>query len=137
MKPKDARQKLVDELAFFPATAVAYVRARGRCEYCGRELIQDRLGYACAQIDHILPRRYEEFVFDPDNFALSCSLCNNLKGSTSVLHEGESPGDMLKNHRTVLINRARRLVEERLQDANAPWNKVCEIFASLKRSEPS
>ncbi len=61
-------------------TATAFVRAGGRCEYCGPDLLHDRLGYAVGEMDHLLPRaQHPQLVDCPDNWILSCRLCNSVK----------------------------------------------------------
>ena len=60
--------------------AISYVRHRGRCAYCLRDLLADRQGYATAQIDHLLPQAcYPSLKDTADNWVLSCSLCNHTK----------------------------------------------------------
>lgn len=58
--------------------AHVYVRAKGLCEYCGLDVIFDRMGYAGIQIDHIHPRS-KGGKDQLNNFALSCSICNSIK----------------------------------------------------------
>ena len=65
-------QRLHRELDFNEGTARAYARTLGRCEYCDRDLIGDRLGYACGAIDHLLPKStYPEFEWVQDNWVLA------------------------------------------------------------------
>lgn len=124
-------------LYFEPRTAAAYVNARGRCEYCGRELIDDRLAYACAQIDHLLPQGNfpYEITGKKENFVLSCLLCNGTKRDKCVLEDGEDPLAMLSFHRAALIQRAGKLIQSRQQNADEQWNRVKAIFSRLGRVE--
>ncbi len=133
MEKDEAIKLLIQELDFESRTAMAYVRAGGCCEYCGRELVFDRLAYACAEIDHLLPRaKYSEHITGkPENFVLSCSLCNGAKRDTSVLLEGENPELMLAEARTELINRAKKGIEIKLQKPNEMWKVVKTTFAAL------
>ena len=58
-----------------PLKLVVYMRDRGCCHYCGREL---RL--AAATIDHLLPiSRGGCTTFD--NIVIACVACNNAKGN--------------------------------------------------------
>jgi uncharacterized protein (TIGR02646 family) len=53
----------------------------GKCCYCGRLLV-------LSEVDHIAPKgRYPDFLFEPENLALSCKDCNSLerKGSTNTI----------------------------------------------------
>lgn len=52
-------------------------RALGRCEYCG---LPEPLAFVEHQIDHIIAIKHRGSS-DPDNLALSCTLCNRYKGS--------------------------------------------------------
>lgn len=52
-------------------------RAENRCEYC---LTPERFSFARHEIDHILAEKHGGKTA-PDNLALSCTLCNKLKGS--------------------------------------------------------
>ena len=124
MKPDEVASELQRELHFDPRTANAYVRALGRCEYCDRDLVFDRLGYACGQIDHLLPRWIYpyEIAGHPQNFVLSCSLCNGIKREADVLRRpNEDAVEMLVNHREELVLRARALIQDRLEEPNRRW----------------
>ncbi|MCY4057456.1 MAG: HNH endonuclease [Gammaproteobacteria bacterium] len=58
-----------------------FIRERGKCGYCGRDLIRDRLAYAVGQVDHLLPKgKYGKLANEPDNWVLCCRLCNETKG---------------------------------------------------------
>ncbi|MFN0170872.1 MAG: HNH endonuclease [Bryobacteraceae bacterium] len=52
-------------------------RALGRCEYCG---LPESLAFVEHQIDHIIAVKHGGSS-EPDNLALSCTLCNRYKGS--------------------------------------------------------
>ena len=54
-----------------------YKRANNRCEYC---LISQVATFASHQIDHIIAQKHEGLT-KLDNLALSCTLCNQYKGS--------------------------------------------------------
>ena len=83
-------QRLHRELKFDERTAWAYARTRGRCEYCDLDLIEDRMGYACGEIDHLLPKsEYPDLEWCQDNWVLACRLCNSVKGTYPVLEKGE------------------------------------------------
>ena len=133
MTSQKAIQYLEQNLRFEPRTAIAYVQADGLCEYCGHELIFDRLGYACAQIDHLLPRaKYPEQITGmQQNFVLSCSLCNGLKRDDPILKTGEDPETMLINERDELIDRAKKVIADKLQEPNRHWNQAITIFKDL------
>jgi 5-methylcytosine-specific restriction endonuclease McrA len=54
-----------------------YDRAGGRCEYC---LIPETATFAPHEIDHIISQKHGGQT-EPENLALSCTLCNEHKGS--------------------------------------------------------
>ncbi|MGH8461899.1 MAG: HNH endonuclease [Stenotrophobium sp.] len=128
-----AIEQLKEQLYFEDRTAKAYVRAKGHCEYCGQDLIKVRLGYACAQIDHLLPRsRFPEAVWGmSENFVLACSLCNGVKRDEVVLQKGEVPEAMLSENRKKLVDRAKNYIDSKLQSANDKWRQAQAIFSTL------
>jgi hypothetical protein len=54
-----------------------FERAHGRCEYC---LIPEHVTLAPHQVDHIVALKHSGLT-EPENLALSCTLCNKHKGS--------------------------------------------------------
>lgn len=52
-------------------------RANGCCEYC---LIPDLASFLPHEIDHIIAEKHDGRT-ESENLALSCTLCNNYKGS--------------------------------------------------------
>lgn len=52
-------------------------RAEARCEYC---LIPESVTLATHEIDHIIAQKHQGKT-EPDNLALSCTICNKHKGS--------------------------------------------------------
>ena len=134
------RDRLSRELDFGPIWATLYARERGRCEYCKRDLIHDRLGYACAEIDHILPRAglakrgIDQQIADSlENSVLCCSYCNNLKGKLWVLKKNEDPLTMLTHHRQKLIERVRRLIGPIAAEKDQVWQTAREIVLGVNR----
>ncbi len=76
---KETIVALLEELKFSPSMPIAYLRARGRCEYYGCDLLRDRLGYASANVDHLLRKeKYDDHIIErQENCILSCSCCNS------------------------------------------------------------
>ena len=65
-------------------------RAGYRCEYCGKDMLASLDDYDSMQADHIIPRNQEAQGCDTaENIALSCPLCNMLKGRWNPAQEGE------------------------------------------------
>jgi HNH endonuclease len=54
-----------------------YEQAKGVCEYC---LMPDIATFAPHEIDHIIAEKHGGRT-EPENLALSCTLCNKHKGS--------------------------------------------------------
>ena len=110
--------------------AHAWLRASGRCEYCHRDLLVDRLGYAVQETDHLLPKsesKYAKYDGDCRNTVLSCRLCNGLKRDHVALENGECADDMLTNRRNLLLRRCREHIACRRQEYDKHWRKVREI----------
>lgn len=122
-------------LSFEERTAKAYVRARGKCEYCDLDLVRDVTVYATAQIDHLLPySKVERDIYEmEDNFVLSCPLCNHRKRNFLAINEGETAREMLIAHRAELVSRARKEVEERRSKLTKEWSVANSIFSGLSR----
>ncbi|MCY4059499.1 MAG: HNH endonuclease [Gammaproteobacteria bacterium] len=117
--------------------AIPFVRYRGRCGYCGQDLLVDRQGYATAQIDHLLPQsRYCEYKNCPDNWVLSCYLCNQTKRDWDPLKDrpGEDhPSAILKDdqRRADLIAEVRAHISERRaaeRGTDWEWRTVEQIL---------
>ena len=66
-------------------------RAQGCCEYC---LIPEMLVLATHQIDHVIAEKHDGATV-LENLALSCSLCNQAKGSDIASIDPES-GDTVR-----------------------------------------
>ena len=71
--------------------AVALIRHGGRCAYCGRDLVGERLSYASARTDHLLPKgQFPDLANHKDNWVLSCSVCNGAKRDWFPGHAGDA-----------------------------------------------
>ena len=114
----------------------AYARTRGRCEYCDRDLIEDRLGYACGVIDHLLPKsKYPDLAYFQDNLVLACSLCNSVKGTHDVSEKGERAEEALTENRDSLIARAWNYILDQRRIVHDPqWEKAKRIICSSTQS---
>jgi len=67
---------------------IVFERAQGCCEYC---LIPEMLVLATHQIDHVIAEKHDGATV-LENLALSCSLCNQAKGSDiAILLAGFAP----------------------------------------------
>ena len=108
-------------------TATAFARAGGRCEYCGRDLLHDRLGYAVGEMDHLLPRaQHPQLVDCPDNWILSCRLCNSVKRDWDPAPG--LPADQLRNRRDEFVKAARAYIYEQRVTYDHDWLKVRKIM---------
>ena len=131
----DVRKRLIVELRFDESIATAYAKSKGRCEYCKRDLIHDRLGYACAQLDHLLPvSKVAQKIADiPANWVLSCSYCNGEKRAAWLLCPDEDPITMLTDRRQELIERARKYIQCKAIKRDQDWEKAREILLGVNR----
>lgn len=129
--------KVLDKNVMDPELAIIYARFRGRCGYCHRDLIADRFRYACAEIDHLLPKStYPAVADNPLNWVLACRLCNSTKLTYDVLRDGGvlggeiDPQEALENEdeRNLLIQAASTYVHNRLHNVHNPrWEIVKRI----------
>ena len=110
--------------------AIPFARNRGRCGYCGCDVLADRLGYATAQIDHLLPQsKYPEHKDNPDNWMLSCYLCNHVKRDWDPLVIDEKADEMLTRNKAVLVSRARHRIRKRRDESkDREWLTVQRIM---------
>lgn len=106
----------LEALGFPSHHARVYVNAKGRCEYCGRDLIEDRIGYGSIQIDHIFPQS-KGGDDSLDNLALSCSICNSVKSDWISVEI-----DSTNRHGKLVA--ARLYIEKKMENHNTVWNGV-------------
>lgn len=109
-------QKMVEK-GYSHSDAIVFVRAKGCCEYCGEQLMHDRIKWDSVQFDHIIPKS-KGGTNDHENLALSCKVCNNAK-MTYV-----PTGDC----RTELIESATTHIKSRRQHANEFWLAISNLF---------
>jgi len=108
--------------------AYAYVEFEGRCAFCGRDLIGTPDAYSIGTLDHILPKgKYPELSEDQRNKALSCLVCNHLKGNFDPLKHDEDPLEMVREGKRALISRSTAAIREQEQRANENWKKAKAI----------
>ena len=118
---------LVKECDYTPATAKLWVQSKGKCQYCGEDLLQSPTLYFSGDVDHLLPKnKHCEVENIEENFILSCRFCNSIKGGADVLADGEDALDMIKNNRDIIIQRVQRLIFERLK--HNPWWRARQII---------
>ena len=113
---KELKSQLV-ALKFKPTHADVYIRALGRCEYCGVDLIRDRLAYAGLQIDHIRPSGGE----DASNLALSCTICNSIKSDWL-------PPNKENLDRDGILKEIREYIAENATTHDQLWIEVNRVF---------
>ncbi len=112
-------------------TATAFVRAGGRCEYCGCDLLYDRLRYAVGEIDHLLPQaRHHQLADCLDNMVYSCRLCNGLKRDFDPAEGSELTEDQLRNRRDEFVKSARKFIYGLRLEWDPSWLKVMKIMGS-------
>lgn len=135
---KQVASRLHKELQFEEGTALAWARTCGRCEYCGRDLVTDRLGYAAGEIDHILPMNiYEDMCEKPfENRALSCSLCNGIKRDFDPRKEEEDPYEMITEKREELVTRCREEIAKKRTGHDKRWRLAKQIILGISQSLP-
>lgn len=65
---------------------LVYARAKGCCEYC---LIPEAATFATHEVDHIIAKKHGGLT-EAENLALSCTLCNQHKGSDLASIDSET-----------------------------------------------
>ena len=130
----DKIERLIEDCRLSRAFATAMVRAGGRCEYCGRDLLRDRFGYRVCTVDRLLPasKCSEEVAECEYNWVLCCTPCNSAKHDWFP-GDGEylSSSDHLRGHRPELILQARAHIYERFAIVQDPvWHRVVAVMES-------
>ena len=120
---------LMNELNFEEWTAWTWAHAEGRCVYCFRDLIADRFGYFCGEMDHLIPKQRLKQLELPENLVLACRRCNKIKGTYNPLHNNEDPEQMLQESKSEMISRVREFIECRNREEHDPnWETAKRIF---------
>ena len=123
---------LKNELNFEEWTAWAWASAGGRCVYCFHDLIADRFGHFCGEMDHLIPKQRLKHLGLPQfpkNLVLACHRCNKIKGTYNPLHNYEDPEQMLRESKSEMISRVRNFIEDRNRDEYEPdWERAKHIF---------
>lgn len=79
------------------------LRAKGRCEYCGADVIASQEAWYGSDWDHIIPHRFGRDD-GSGNIALACRSCNSLK-SDDLPESGEQELRKLSRERRVALIR--------------------------------
>ena len=91
------------------------IRARFRCEYCGRDMLASVDDYRAWETDHIVPTSKGGPADNIENWALSCWTCNRIKRNwlpEAVGFEGLSREEQIRIARThIQKNRAEKQLE--------------------------
>ena len=131
-------EALAGECRLDRAYAIAMSRSGGHCEYCGVDLLWDRLGYGVGRVDYLLPKSYylKEVTEAPDNWVLACDVCNSIKGAFDPAQEiDQCIGDpeTLRVRRQECIDVAREHIYDRRAKEHDPvWFRIKEI---MRRTE--
>ena len=111
------------------AAARAFAKSEGRCEYCRRDILIDRLAYGCSVSDHLLPKgKHPDFADDPDNHVASCGLCNSVKHDYDPSEQDDSHSKPDLSKRDVYIRRSRDRIVRRMRDYDKDWIQVKRAF---------
>ena len=107
---------------------VVFDRAQGCCEYC---LISEMLVLAAHQIDHIIAEKHGGATIS-ENLALSCSLCNQAKGSDIASIDPES-GDTVRLYNPRKDNWADHFLFEAESGLIRPLTAIGRVTVKLLR----
>lgn len=90
-------------------TLEVWLRAKGFCEYCGKDLQRSSDDfYHGYNIDHVMPASKEGHS-NPENYALACRTCNLIK------RDFLSPHEQTNASRDELIERAKEHIQRKRQ----------------------
>ena len=133
MNWQDRAERLEQEAGWHKSIATAFARAGGRCEYCGVDLLHDRLGYAVGELDHLLPKKkHPEVEHCPDNWVLSCRLCNVTKGQEDVSQSRTgkhvTPGFVRRNREILLTDARGHIYARRAENHDPAWLQARAIM---------
>ncbi len=127
MTNREKIEKLMGEFRFNEVTAKAWVEFRGRCGYCGEDLISSPFRYYSGQTDHLLPKaKYPELAWDVHNAVPCCGPCNQLKGDP--LREEENAKEMLNHSRQELIHRVQAVLMLNINERLNQYNRIRAII---------
>lgn len=130
MDDQEKVKVLQREFGWWYPIAVAAVKANGKCEYCGEDLLDSRAGYSSMETDHLLPRtKYSEYAENEMNWGLACRSCNSMKRDYDPL-EGEvlAAEQMLREQRLELIYRVKKYLHDRVSAREKEWYRVKHII---------
>ena len=131
MDANEARARLlIPNGDWSPSTLAVWLRARGFCEYCGKDLQRHSDDYFHGyNIDHVVPA-CKEGNSDVENYALACRACNLIKRNFDP-RNGESnvPREELILRARSHIEHARKLNDERMRKA-LPLLRCCGLDPS-------
>ena len=109
--------------------AYAICATKGYCAYCGVDLIQEwSPAYA---VDHLLPKcQYRKHEDTPENWVLSCAICNDYKGMFDPLVGHENADHMLNHCRSVrrLIRKSAAHIREQRAASEQTWRSRTREF---------
>ena len=106
-------ETLIEKLKSYnwsPEQVQLAIRAKCRCEYCGKNMLESVDNYKLWQVDHIIPRssRYED-CDNINNKAITCTQCNkDLKSRwnpASQLGYGKSRDEYIKATKDYITNK--------------------------------
>lgn len=131
MSYQSKAKRLMDECGWNEANATASARAGGRCEYCGCDLLHDRLGHEVAVVDHLLPKSEHQDLEDcSENWVLSCRFCNTVKSRWDpVKDEPQGTRESLRDNRERLIDKVRAYIYGKRAKGHDPvWLRARRIM---------
>ena len=121
--PDKIRERLVAEGLQTDSQAVAGVRAKFCCEYCGLDFLASVENFRQRQWDHIKPQG-DNGPDVPDNLVCSSKFCNCLKCSwnPSRVVKGSNPSreELVEAGRNYIVNKKKKEQEPQLQR----WRKA-------------
>ena len=106
-----------------------WIRAGGRCEYCGRDLLACEDAHFHGQhLDHIVPDGGDGF----ENRALACAACNRIKRAERFERQGVS---LSRQERIAAAAKYIALVRQNNRERLArslDWLRICGLVRETK-----
>lgn len=121
-------ENLIEELKRFNWSSEQVklaIRAKCKCEYCGKDMFESIDSYKLWQVDHIIPRSSGyEMCEEFDNKAIACTQCNkDIKGRWNPVGEiGES------KTRDEYIKATKEYIKEKRDAKSLELNEIKRLY---------
>lgn len=133
MEEKELIKTLKDKYKWSETQIRLGLRAKFKCEYCGKDLLKNIDDYKLWQVDHIRPKSKQGNddcnIDDCNNLAISCRQCNvNFKSNYFPMNKNTE-----NMSRQELIDVFKKYIIERRRNASMELSEMRDIIGKLKK----